>query len=292
MRRLVLEPGRDVPVRRGHPWIFSRAIRDGLAGAEPGEPVRVESATGAFVAVGYANPRTTIAVRVLSLDDEPVGPALVERRLAEALALRRTLLPPEATAYRVMNGEGDGLPGVVVDRYGDVVVCQLLTAGAARLAPWLVDALNAQLAPQSIIERSEGGVRAEEGLPGARGVLAGTEPLVPHLIEEDDLRFLVDVVHGQKTGFFLDQRETRALVRRLAAGRRVLNAFAYTGAMSIAAARGGAREVVSVDTSAPALALAREAWAANGLAEADGRFVCGDVFEFLRDEREPFDLVV
>jgi 23S rRNA (cytosine1962-C5)-methyltransferase len=291
MHRLVLAPGRDGPVRRGHPWIFSRAIREGLDGVAPGEPVRVVAASGAFVAVGYANPRTTIAVRVLSLDDEPVGAALVGRRLEEALALRRHLLP-DATAYRVLNGEGDFLPGVVVDRYGDVLVCQLLTAGAARLAPLLVDALGAQLGPRSILERSEGGVRAEEGLPGARGLLAGVEPAVPHVIAEGDTRFLVDVLHGQKTGFFLDQRDTRALVHRLAAGRRVLNAFAYTGAMSIAAARGGAREVVSVDSSGPALALAREAWRANALPEASGRFVEADVFEYLREEREPFDLVI
>ncbi|HWP65905.1 MAG TPA: class I SAM-dependent rRNA methyltransferase [Candidatus Limnocylindria bacterium] len=292
MRRLVLQPGRDVPVRRGHPWIFSRAIREGLDGAEPGEPVRIVSAGGGFVAVGYANPRTTIAARVVSLDDEPLDAALVDRRVAEALALRRQLLPPDLTAYRVLNGEGDFLPGVVVDRYGDVLVCQFLTAGAARLAPEVVAALESRLAPQSIVERSEGGVRAEEGLPGARGLLAGTEPAVPLAIAEGGATLLVDVLHGQKTGFFLDQRDTRALVARLTAGRRVLNAFAYTGAMSVAAGRGGATEVVSVDTSAPALAFAREAWAANGLPEAAARFVCADVFEFLREEREPFDCVI
>jgi 23S rRNA (cytosine1962-C5)-methyltransferase len=292
MRRLVLQPGRDVPVRRGHPWIFSRAVRDGLEGAEPGEPVRIVAASGAFVAMGYANPRTTIAARVCSLEDEPLDGAFIARRLAAALALREQLLPPGAVAYRVLNGEGDGLPGVVVDRYGDVLVCQLLTAGAARLTPLLVDALQARLAPRSIVERSEGGVRAEEGLPGARGLLAGSEPPVPLLLAEGDTTLVVDVMHGQKTGFFLDQRDTRALVRRLAGGRRVLNAFAHTGAMSVAAGRGGAAEVVSVDTSAPALALAEQAWAANELAAGAARFVCADVFEFLRDEREPFDLVI
>jgi 23S rRNA (cytosine1962-C5)-methyltransferase len=292
MRRLVLQPGRDAPVRRGHPWIFSRAVREGLDGAEPGEPVRITAASGAFVAMGYANPRTTIAARVCSLDDVPLDAALIARRLDDALALRRQLLPPDVLAYRVLNGEGDFLPGVVLDRYGDVLVCQLLTAGAARLAPLLVEVLQARLAPRSIVERSEGGVRAEEGLPGVRGLLAGDEPPVPLAITEGDTTFLVDVLKGQKTGFFLDQRDTRALVRRLASGRRVLNAFAYTGAMSVAAGRGGAAEVVSVDTSEPALALAEQAWAANGLPANAGRFVCADVFEFLRDEREPFDFVI
>jgi 23S rRNA (cytosine1962-C5)-methyltransferase len=292
MRRIVLHRGRDAPVRRGHPWIFSRAIAEGLDGAEPGEPVRVTTAGGGFVAVGYANPRTTIAVRVLSLEDEAVDGALVARRLDDALALRRELLPAGLEAYRVLNGEGDFLPGAVVDRYGDVLVCQLLTAGAARLAPLLVDALRARLSPRSIVERSEGGVRAEEGLAGARGVLAGEEPPVPLAIAEGDLQLLVDVLHGQKTGFFLDQRDTRALVRRLAPGRRVLNAFAYTGGMSAAAALGGAREVVSVDTSGPALALARETWRRNGLPDDAGRFVEADAFEFLRQRHEPFDLIV
>jgi 23S rRNA (cytosine1962-C5)-methyltransferase len=291
MRRIVLAPGRDGPVRRGHPWIFSRAIAEGLSDAEPGEPVRVVAAGGAFVGVGYANPRTTIAVRICALEDTALDAAFVRRRVSAALALRRTLLP-SATAYRVVNGEGDGLPGIVVDRYGDVLVCQVLTAGAARLVPLLTEVLQELLAPRSIVERSEGGVRAEEGLPGERRLLAGVDPEVPLVIDEGDMRFLVDVLHGQKTGFFLDQRETRALVRRLSAGRRVLNAFAYTGAFSVAAARGGAVEVVSVDSSAPALELARQAWRANGLPEAQGRFVAADVFEFLRTEREPFDLVI
>jgi len=292
MRRLVLHAGRDAPVRRGHPWIYSRAVRDGLADAEPGEPVRIESETGAFVAVGYTNPRTTIAARVLSWRDEAVGRSLVERRVDDALALRRRWLSPGVTAYRVVNGEGDFLPGIVVDRYGDVVVCQFLTAGAARLASLVVDAIASRLSPQSIVERSEGGVRTEEGLPGTRGLLAGAPPPVPLEFREDDMRFLVDVLGGQKTGFFLDQRDTRALVRRLAPGTRVLNAFCYSGALSVAAARGGAREVVSVDTSAPALTLAREAWLANDLPEASARFVEADVFDFLRAERDPYDVVI
>jgi 23S rRNA (cytosine1962-C5)-methyltransferase len=149
----------------------------------------------------------------------------------------------------VVNGEGDRLPGIVVDRYGDVLVCQLLTAGAAALAPLLFDALRDRLAPATIYERSEGAVRLEEGLENASGVRAGAPPPVPIEIEEDGMRFLVDVTAGQKTGFFLDQREARARVRRLAEGRRVLNAFAYTG-VAIAAGL-AAREVVSIDTSGP-----------------------------------------
>src|SRR5262245_24393356 len=184
MRKVVLHAGRDAPVRAGHPWIFSRAIASGLEGATPGEPVAVRAANGRFVAAGYAHPRTTIAVRVLTLHEEEVDAALVGRRLDEALALRRATLPPDLTAFRVVNGEGDQLPGIVVDRYGDFLVCQFLTAGAARLAPAVVEGLQARLSPRGVFERSEGGVRAEEGIAGARGVLAGEEPPAELVIEE------------------------------------------------------------------------------------------------------------
>ena len=292
MRRIVLKPGREGPVRAGHPWIFSGAIASGLEGAEPGEPVTVHAAGGRYVAAGYVNPRTAIAVRVLTREEEAVDARLIARRVADALALRRATLPAGLTAYRVLNGEGDGLAGAVVDRYGDYLVCQLLTAGAARLVAPLVAALEAELAPRGIYERSEGGVRAEEGIAGARGVLAGEAPPARLRIEEDGARFLVDIVHGQKTGFFLDQRDSRARIRALAAGRRVLNTFAYTGAFAVAAALGGAAEVVSIESSRPALALAEATWAENGLDPAVGRFVAADVFEHLRTLHERFELIV
>jgi 23S rRNA (cytosine1962-C5)-methyltransferase len=292
VRRIVLKPGREAPVRGGHPWIFSGAIASGLDGAVPGEPVRVTAAGGRFVAAGYVNPRTTIAVRVLTLDDEGVGPSLVGRRLDEAIALRRRALPDDLAACRIVNGEGDRLPGVIADRYGDWVVCQFLTAGAAQLAPAVVEGLVERLAPRGVFERSEGGVRTEEGLAGARGVLAGEEP--PPLVEivENGARFLVDVLHGQKTGFFLDQRESRRRVRALVAGKRVLNAFAYTGGLAVAASLGGATEVISVDTSRPALAIAEQAWRANGLAPAAGTFVVSDVFDYLRSAPASLEFIV
>jgi 23S rRNA (cytosine1962-C5)-methyltransferase len=292
LRALTLKRGREARVRAGHPWIFSGAVAAGLDGTDPGEPVRILAADGGFVAAGYANPRTAIAVRVLTLEDEPVDAALVARRLDDALALRAETLPDDVTAYRLVNGEGDRLPGVVVDRYGDFVVCQLFTAGAARLAPVLVDALQVRLAPRGIYERSEGGVRAEEGLAGVRGVLAGEEPPARIAIVEHGMRLLVDVLHGQKTGLFLDQRDNRVRVRGLSSGRRVLNGFAYSGGFAIAAALGGAQHVVSVDTSRLALGLGETAWADNGLDPALAEWVEGDVFEYLRAGRERFDLIV
>jgi 23S rRNA (cytosine1962-C5)-methyltransferase len=292
VHEIVLKPGRDRPVRGGHPWIFSGAVASGLDAAAPGDPVRVRAHDGRVLGVGYANPRTTIAVRLVSHDDEPaLDAALLASRVDDALALRRAMLP-DATALRLVNGEGDRLPGMVVDRYGDVLVCQMLTAGAARFAPDVLEALQARLAPRTIYERSEGAVRREEGLADATGVRAGTPPPVPLEIEERGARFLVDVVGGQKTGFFLDQREARRLVRDVAEGRRVLNAFAYTGAISVAAGLGGAVAVDSVDASRPALALAEQAWALNGLPASPARFVAANVFEHLRAIDETYDLVV
>lgn len=286
-----MKPGRDRPVAAGHPWVYSGAIASGLDAVTPGDPVRVRAQDGRVLGVGYAHPRTTIAVRLVSHADEALDAALVERRVDEALAVRQTCLPG-ATAYRVLNGEGDRLPGVVADRYGDVVVCQFLTAGAARLAPAVLDALASRLAPRTIYERSEGAVRREEGLPDATGVRVGVEPPVPLEIEEAGARFLVDVVRGQKTGFFLDQREARMRARALARERRVLNAFAYTGAISIAAGLGGARTVVSVESSRPALTIAREAWARNGLTADRAEWVEANVFEHLRAGGGVYDVIV
>ena len=291
MRDLTLKAGRDRAVRGGHPWIFSGAVASGLTDATPGEAVRVRAHDGRVLGVGYANPRTTIAVRLLAHEDVPVDAALIARRLDEALAARAALLPG-ATALRVVNGEGDRLPGVVVDRYGDVLVCQLLTAGAAMLAPALFDALRDRLAPRTIWERSEGAVRREEGIADETGLRFGDEPPVPLAIAEDGMTFLVDVVGGQKTGFFLDQREARRRVRALARDRRVLNTFCYTGAISIAAGLGGARVVESVDASKPALALAAQAWARNGLPDDRARFVAANVFEHLRASVETYELAV
>ena len=292
MREIVLGPGREGPVRGGHPWIFSGAIERGLDAAEPGELVRVVGRGGAFVAIGYCNPRTTIAVRVLTLQDEPIDHAFLSRRIDAALALRRTMLAPGLDGYRVLNGEGDGLPGVVVDRYAEFLVVQLLTAGAVRLRDDLVAVLVDRFRPRGIFERSEGGVRAEEGLAGARGVLWGEEPPVRVAIEEDGAHFLVDVLHGQKTGFFLDQRESRRQVRALARGRRVLNTFAYTGALAVVAGLGGAEHVVSVDSSRPSLALGELAWSENGLEPRRAEFMVADVFDYLRTEGRKFDLII
>lgn len=287
-----LKPRKERPVLLGHPWIFSGAIADLSAACEPGSVVDVHSASGEFLCRGYANPRCAIAVRVLTRDEEPLDADFFHRRVAAAVALRRALLPPDTDAYRVINGEGDWLPGFVADVYGSVVVLQCLTAGAARLRGQVVDALQTALAPAGIYERSAGGVRREEGLQAAEGVLAGVVPEGPVTVRECGLRFAVNLRAGQKTGFFLDQRDNRVLVRELARGRDVLNAFAYTGAFTVYAGTGGARAVVSVESAGRALELARANWSSNDLPAATAEFVEADVFRYLRDVDRSFELLI
>jgi 23S rRNA (cytosine1962-C5)-methyltransferase len=288
--RVVLKPGRDWAVATGHPWIYSGAVAALEEEDVPGAVAEVRAADGRLLGRGTWNPKTSIAVRMLTRGDEPVDAAFVRRRLESARALRA--LVRDSDAWRLVNGEGDRLPGVVVDRYGDYLVCQFLTAGAEGLKPWLVEALGALLAPRGIFERSEGNVRTAEGLARTTGVLAGEEPPPELAIVESGRRYLVDIRGGQKTGFFLDQRVNRDLVASLAAGRRVLNLFGYTGAFAVAAARGGAAHVTSVDSSAAALALAEATWRLNGLAAGGVTFERADVFAYLRRAPAPADLVV
>ena len=288
---IVLRSGKDRPIRLGHPWVFSGAIKDLDRTAEPGCIVRVHAADGSFLGIGYVNPGCAIAVRLLTRADEPIDAAFVARRVAAALAVRRDLIGADSSAYRLINGEGDGMPGVVVDRYGAVLVLQCLTAGAERLKPWLLDALLTAVDPDAVVERSAGSVRRAEGLAPSAATLHGELP-DEVIVQENGLRFAVAPGRGQKTGHFCDQRVNRALLGGLAAGRRVLDAFAYTGGFAVHAGAGGAAHVVAVDSSAPALQAAERNWTLNGLAAARAVFVDRDVPRFLRECAEAFDLVV
>jgi 23S rRNA (cytosine1962-C5)-methyltransferase len=289
--RIVLKPGRDFAVRAGHPWIFSGAVDRVVDAETPGAIAEVVGADGRLVGRGTWNPKTSIAVRMLARGDEPIDAAFVRRRLEAALRWRRSSLRG-SDAWRLVNGEGDYLPGVVVDRYGDFLVAQFLTAGAERLKAWVVEGLEATCAPRGIFERSEGNVRVAEGLGRVTGVLAGAEPPAAVVIEESGRRHRVDVRGGQKTGFFLDQRPNRDLVAALAGDRRVLNLFAYTGAFAIAAAQGGAAHVTSVESSAAAVAQAEESWALNGGTAERATFVRADVFAYLRGDVPPVDMAI
>lgn len=292
MITVTLKPGREGPVIAGHPWIFSGAIASLVGEGSAGSLVQVIANDGSAVGIGYMNPRCSIAVRMLSRQLEEIDAGFIHRRLEAALTLRRAVVPSDTTAYRLVNGEGDFLPGIIVDVYGPFIVCQNLTAGADVLKLLVVEGLVRLLSPQGIYEKSEGGVRQEEGLTNTAGVLWGEEPPPLLEIQENGCRFLVNVRGGQKTGFFLDQRENRTLIGTVASGKRMLNGFAYTGGFGIVAARDGARHVVSVDSSESALRLARKNWQMNELPKAQGKFVQADMFSYLREITESFDLVV
>jgi 23S rRNA (cytosine1962-C5)-methyltransferase len=289
---VTLKPGREGPVIAGHPWVFSGAIASLVGEGSAGSLAQVIANDGSAVGIGYMNPRCSITVRMLSRQLEEIDAGFIHRRLEAALTLRRAVVPSDTTAYRLVNGEGDFLPGIVVDVYGPFLVCQSLTAGADVLKPLVVEGLVRLLSPQGIYEKSEGGVRQEEGLTNTAGVLWGEEPPPLLEIQENGCRFLINVRGGQKTGFFLDQRENRALIGTVASGKRMFNGFAYTGGFGIVAARDGAEHVVSVDSSESALRLARKNWQANDLPEAQGKFVQADMFSYLREITESFDLVV
>jgi len=289
---LRLKPERAKSARAGHPWLFSGAFA-ALPALEPGSLCRIEDDKGAFVAVGYANPSRSLAVRLLAWHEVANVQELLEERIDAALRLRQSCIPPDTDAYRLVCGEGDLLPGLIVDRYADVLVVQVQTAGMERLLDRVVEILLDRLAPVTIYERSDIPVRREEGLPMRKRLIAG-DPLPPEVeIREHGLRFGVQPELGQKTGFFLDQRDNRARVRARARDRRVLNCFAYTGAFSVAARAGGARQVKSVESSEAAIQLLQRNLQRNELPPDEA--VHGDAFDVLRAAQrsgERFDLVI
>lgn len=289
---VVLKPGRDAPVRGGNPWIFSGAIaKFEPERIEPGTMVEVHDASGVALGCGYANPATTIAVRMLAWRESAPLAAIIERRLDSAIRLRASIIRPDTNCYRLLNGDGDGLSGVVIDRYAGVLVIQLLTAGADRMRDEIVSKLNAKLGPRAIMERSQGAVRRQEGLDDRIGALAG-EAAGETIALENGNRIVIDFEHGQKTGYFLDQRENRARIAAIANGARVLDAYCYSGGFTLAALRAGASRVVAVDTSAKALGWARRNLELNGFAPDCAELVHGEAAEYLARTAERFDIIV
>ena len=288
-----LRPGRERSLRRRHPWIFSGAVRRVSGRPSAGETVAVEADDGSFVAWAAYSPASQIVGRVWSFDEaDVVDDAFVARWITES-ADRRGDLWATTNSARLVFSEADGVPGLIADRYGSHVVVEITTAGAERWRDTIAETLSSLPGVDGVYERSNIDVRRREGLEERVGSMLGAEP--PELIEmtEDDATFLVDVRHGHKTGFYLDQRESRRAIARLAVGRRTLNVFAYTGAFSVVAARAGATHVMSIDSSGPALALAAQNLARNDC--EPGMLVEADAFaelRRLRERRDRFDLVV
>src|SRR5215468_383328 len=292
---LILKPGREKSLLRRHPWVFSGAI-DRVAGRPAtGDTVAIRAASGAFLAWAAHSPQSQIRARVWSWNEgASIDEGFVGERVADAIA-RRKALANATDAVRLVHGEADELPGVVCDRYGDVAVFQFSSTGGDRWREPIVDAVLAETGCRTAYERSDLDVRQLEGLPPRSGVLRGELAAADVEIVEHGLRYGIDVVRGQKTGFYLDQRANRDRVRALASGGDVLNCFCYTGGFTLNALAGGARSVLSLDSSGAALALARENARRNGFADARADWLEADVFTALRGLRDAgrrFDLIV
>lgn len=292
MHKLILKPGREKSLKRRHPWIFSGGVARIDGDPQAGDTVELRSADGTALAVAAYSPQSQIRARVWDWAVHDIDTAFIAQRIVRAAASRS--LPADVSdGLRLVHGESDGLPGIVADRYGDTVVLQLLSAGGERWRDAIAGALARLPGVARVMERSDADVRALEGLQPRSGLLHGAPAGAPLLVAEHGLQYAVDIEQGHKTGFYLDQRDNRLLLRGLAGGRTVLDCFCYTGGFALNALAGGAAAVTAIDSSGPALAAAQANAARNGLGEAE--WLEGDVFQALRRFRDggrKFDVIV
>jgi len=290
MNKLILKPGREKSLKRRHPWVFSGGIAKVEGQPKLGDSVALQSADGVFLGVAAYSPDSQIRARVWDWTPRDIDAAFFAERIRRAAALRQVAADE---GVRLIHGESDGLPGVVADRYADTVVLQLLSAGAERWRGAIADALAALPGIARVIERSDADVRELEGLPSQSGLLRGEAAAGPLTVREHGLEFAVDAEQGHKTGFYLDQRDNRGLLRGLAKGKAVLDCFCYSGGFALNALAGGATSVTAIDSSCPALAAAQANAARNRLSGAE--WLEADVFQSLRKFRDAgrkFDLIV
>ena len=290
--KIILKKGKEKPILRGHPWVFSGAIERVEGDISPGDEGEVYSAEGQFLGIGHLNPHSQIILRLLTQKKEELGYRFFKERIFRAAGLREKWLKGRTNAYRMVNGEGDFLPGLIVDRYGETFVLQCLTAGMERLKGLLIDILVDHFLPHILYERSDAATRKEEGLSEASGLLYGEEAPDFVEIEEYGAHFRVDIKRGQKTGFYLDQRENRFNLRGLSQGKKILDCFCYTGAFSIHAGSGGANEIILIDSSEEALNMAGEHFHLNYLEKVHHQLIRGDAFDVMRSLQPEFDIVI
>ena len=292
---MTLRSGREKSMLRRHPWIFSGAVNSIEAGTGSGDVVRVQAEDGRFLAYAAFSEKSQIIARALSFDErDTIDEAFYRRQIKTAIA-RRTSIFLQSDAARLIHAESDGLPGLIADRYGEVIVMQLLTAGIDPQRELLARLLLEETGASTIYERSDADVRDLEGLVARNGLIAGNPLTAETVITENGLNIAVDIAHGHKTGFYLDQRDNRALTKSLAANADVLNCFCYTGAMTVAALAGGAKSVLSIDSSGPSLQMAARNVELNGLDAARTEWLDDDVFlalRKLRDQAKSFDLII
>ena len=290
---VILRPGRERSLLRRHPWIFSGGIAHVAGDPQPGETVLVQSGDRTNLGLGAYSPASQIRVRMWTFDaDTTIDDQFVHDRIVAAATRRSALLASGTNSARLVFSEADGVPGVVADRYGDTIVCQLTTAGADRLRDVIADALSSLPGIATVYERSDADVREREALEPRVGLMRGAEPADELLLTEGPWKYAIDVTGGHKTGFYLDQRDARSTIAGIADGRRVLNVFSYTGAFSVLAAANGATAITSIDSSGPALATAARNGEMNGVDM--GELMEADAFTALRglrDRAKQYDLI-
>jgi len=296
MPAIILKQGREKSLLRRHPWIFSGAIHHVDDEPASGATVDLLSFDKQFLARASYSPHSQIRARVWTFQDKPIDADFFRQRIRSAIHSRDTWnLTPDTNSYRLIYAESDHLPGLIVDRYGDVLVLQSLTAGSEFWKETIADLLLEETGLSTIYERSDADVRELEGLEPRVGILRGTMPESRLTIYEHGLKFLVDIEHGHKTGFYVDQRKNRLRVRELARDKDILDCFCYTGGFTVNALAGAARSVLSIDSSGEALALAKENIILNDLPLDKANLTEGDVFQLLRkfrDENRSFDMII
>jgi 23S rRNA (cytosine1962-C5)-methyltransferase len=292
---IYLEADKEHSVLNQHPWIFAGTVAKYEGKVGVGTTVQVFNHAKQLIGRAAYSPHSQIRARMWSWDpEEPIDHAFFKRKIAAAIDHRKKWVK-HTNAIRLIFGEADGLPGLVVDQYDKTLVCQFLSAGAEQWKEVVVPILAAQTGCESIYERSDAAVRQREGLTSSTGVLFGSSPTSEVHIQENDIEYLVDTLYGHKTGFYIDQRDNRRLVMELSENRRVLNTFCYTGGFSLAALKGGATEVISVDSSGDALEIAQKQTNLNQFDKNRARWLDKDAFETLkafRIENQQFDLIV
>jgi len=290
--RVILKRGKEKPVLRGHPWVFSGAVEKIEGDVSPGEVGEVYSTEGRFLGMGHLNPHSQIILRMLTREREELDREFFRERISMAAVLRENDVIGKTNAYRLVNGEGDFLPGLIVDRYDRTLVVQFLTAGMERSKELLTDLLVNPFHPQSIYERSDVATRKEEGLQEVSGLLFGKDVPDGIEIEEYGCRFRINVKRGQKTGFYLDQRDNRLELGGVSRGKKMLDCFCYTGAFSVHAGSGGAKEITLIDSSEEALRTAEEHFDLNDLGRIPRQFIRGDAFDILRGLEPNYDIII
>ncbi len=288
---VILKPDRDKPLRNKHPWVFLGAV-ERFPEFENGDILPVMTSRSEFIGYGYFNQGQSIVGRMFSFREGDPKEQFLDN-IRQALHLRESIIPSETTAYRLINGEGDSVPGLIVDKYGDVLVLQVNTLGIEKLKPEILDILKSEIKPKAIYEKSGTQTRRKEGLPDFEGWLAG-DAIDDITISEHGLRFEVTLDNSQKTGLFLDQREMRQLVRGYAKDKSVLNCFSYTGGFSVYAMAGGAKRADSVDTYHGAIESARANFKLNKFDDSGSDFYNEDVFTFLGQKQLPqkYDFII